>query len=57
MGEAPPEAVHDYLFEPIGLVGRADPLRHDVRAAIALARGCWCRCWAMPARLLNWCVP
>ncbi len=38
-GEAPPEAVHDYLFEPIGLVGLADPLRHDVPAAIALARG------------------
>ena len=37
--EAPPEAVHDYLFEPIGLVGLADPLRHDVSAAIALARG------------------
>ncbi len=36
---APPEAVHDYLFEPIGLVGLADPLRHDVPAAIALARG------------------
>ena len=37
--EAPPEAVHDYLFEPIGLVGLADPLRQDVPAAIALARG------------------
>ena len=37
--EVPPEAVHDYLFEPIGLVGLADPLRHDVPAAIALARG------------------
>jgi Ca2+-transporting ATPase len=35
----PPEAVHDYLFEPIGLVGLADPLRPDVPAAIALARG------------------
>ena len=39
MGEAPPEAVHDYLFVPIGLVGLADPLRHDVPDAIALARG------------------
>lgn len=57
MGVAPPEAVHDYLCEPIGLVGLADPLRHDVPAAIALARGCCCRCWAMPARLPDWCVP
>ena len=32
------ESVHDYLFEPIGLVGLADPLRSDVPAAIALAR-------------------
>jgi Ca2+-transporting ATPase len=38
-GEAPPEAVHDYLFKPIGLVGLADPLRQDVPDAIALARG------------------
>jgi Ca2+-transporting ATPase len=37
--EVPPETVHDYLFEPIGLVGLADPLRSDVPAAIALARG------------------
>ncbi len=37
--DQPPEAVHDYLFEPIGLVGLADPLRPDVPAAIALARG------------------
>jgi Ca2+-transporting ATPase len=37
--EVPPGAVHDYLFEPIGLVGLADPLRSDVPAAIALARG------------------
>ena len=36
---SPPEAVHDYLFEPIGLVGLADPLRPEVPAAIALARG------------------
>ena len=35
----PPEDVHDYLFEPIGLVGQADPLRPEVPAAIALARG------------------
>ena len=35
----PPAAVHDYLFEPIGLVGLADPLRAEVPAAIALARG------------------
>ncbi|MFM9110636.1 MAG: HAD-IC family P-type ATPase [Prochlorococcaceae cyanobacterium] len=38
-GDGPPEALHDYLFEPIGLVGLADPLRHDVPAAIAMARG------------------
>ncbi|MFN9644266.1 MAG: HAD family hydrolase [Cyanobacteriota bacterium] len=31
--------MHDYLFEPIGLVGLADPLRPEVPAAIALARG------------------
>mgnify|MGYP003334547680 CR=1 FL=1 len=37
-GPQPPEAVHDYLFEPIGLVGLADPLRPDVPAAIARAR-------------------
>lgn len=37
-GPQPPETVHDYLFEPIGLVGLADPLRQDVPAAIALAR-------------------
>jgi Ca2+-transporting ATPase len=35
----PPKAVHDYLFEPVGLLGLADPLRHDVPSAIALARG------------------
>jgi Ca2+-transporting ATPase len=35
----PPQAVHDYLFEPIGLVGLADPLRPEVPAAIALAQG------------------
>jgi P-type Ca2+ transporter type 2C len=37
--EGPPEAVHDYLFKPIGLIGLADPLRDDVPAAIALASG------------------
>ena len=39
LGEAPPQGVHDFLFEPIGLLGLADPLRQDVPAAIALARG------------------
>ena len=38
-GGSPAKAVHDYLFEPIGLVGLADPLRPEVPAAIALARG------------------
>ncbi len=36
---APPTAVHDFLFEPVGLVGLADPLRPEVPEAIALARG------------------
>jgi Ca2+-transporting ATPase len=36
--ERPPETVHDFLFEPIGLVGLADPLRPEVPAAIALAQ-------------------
>lgn len=35
----PPEALHEYLFEPIGFVGLADPLWPDVPVAIALARG------------------
>ena len=35
----PAQVLHDYLFEPIGLVGLADPLRPEVPAAIALARG------------------
>jgi Ca2+-transporting ATPase len=35
----PAQELHDYLFEPIGLVGLADPLRPEVPAAIALARG------------------
>jgi Ca2+-transporting ATPase len=34
----PPANVHDYLFEPVGLVGLADPLRADVPEAIAIAR-------------------
>ena len=34
-----PEHVHGYLFEPVGLVALADPLRPDVPAAIATARG------------------
>ena len=38
-GEVPPAAMHDFLFEPIGLIGLADPLRQDVPAAIALASG------------------
>jgi Ca2+-transporting ATPase len=37
--DQPADVVHDYLFEPIGLVGLADPLRPEVPAAIALARG------------------
>jgi Ca2+-transporting ATPase len=36
---APAATVHDYLFEPIGLVALADPLRPEVPAAIARARG------------------
>jgi Ca2+-transporting ATPase len=34
----PPSAVHDYLFEPAGLLALADPLRADAAAAIATAR-------------------
>ncbi len=38
LGEAPPpEAVHDFLFQPLGLIGLADPLRPEVPAAIATA--------------------
>ena len=33
----PPADVHDYLFEPVGLIGLADPLRPEVPAAIARA--------------------
>ncbi len=36
--EDPPADVHDFLFEPVGLVGLADPLRPEVPAAIARAR-------------------
>ena len=32
---AVPADVHDFLFEPVGLVGLADPLRAEVPAAIA----------------------
>ena len=35
---SPPDGVHDYRFEPVGLVGLADPLRADVPQAIAIAR-------------------
>jgi Ca2+-transporting ATPase len=34
----PPDGVHDFQFEPVGLVGLADPLRPEVPAAIARAR-------------------
>ncbi|MEB3321673.1 MAG: HAD-IC family P-type ATPase [Synechococcaceae cyanobacterium] len=33
----PPEAVHDFLFDPVGLIGLADPLRPEVPEAIAIA--------------------
>ncbi|MDM7951609.1 MAG: HAD-IC family P-type ATPase [Cyanobium sp. CZS 25K] len=35
----PAAAPHDYLFEPVGFVALADPLRADVPAAIATAQG------------------
>ncbi|QPN60037.1 HAD-IC family P-type ATPase [Synechococcus sp. CBW1002] len=38
-GGALPEHVHGYLFEPLGFLALADPLRPDVPAAIATARG------------------
>ena len=39
LGSEPlPEQVHDYLFEPVGLIGLADPLRADVPAAVHRAR-------------------
>ena len=34
----PPSNVHDFLFEPLGLIALADPLRADAAAAIATAR-------------------
>jgi P-type Ca2+ transporter type 2C len=34
-----PDHVHSYLFEPVGFLALADPLREDVPAAIATARG------------------
>lgn len=37
-GDLPPELLHDYLFEPLGLIGLADPLRADVPAAVARAQ-------------------
>ena len=37
-GDQPAEAVHDYLFQPMGLLALADPLRPEVPAAIARAR-------------------
>ena len=36
---AAPQGVHDFLFEPLGLVGLADPLRPEAPAAIARAHG------------------
>ena len=36
---SPPADVHDYLFEPVGLIALADPLRSEVPAAIARAHG------------------
>ncbi len=35
----PPADVHAYLFEPIGLIALADPLRQEVPAAVARAHG------------------
>ena len=37
-GDDPPADVHDFLFQPVGLVGLADALRTEVPAAIARAR-------------------
>jgi Ca2+-transporting ATPase len=37
-GEPLRAELHDFLFEPVGLIGLADPLREDVPAAIATAR-------------------
>ncbi|WP_216907008.1 HAD-IC family P-type ATPase [Synechococcus sp. CCY 0621] len=38
-GAGLPEDVHDYPFEPVGFLALADPLRAEVPAAIATARG------------------
>ncbi|EAQ76415.1 MULTISPECIES: HAD-IC family P-type ATPase [unclassified Synechococcus] len=38
-GDVLPDHVHGYLFEPVGFLALADPLRSDVPAAIATARG------------------
>jgi Ca2+-transporting ATPase len=37
-GELAVENLHDFLFEPVGFLGLADPLRPDVPAAIAIAQ-------------------
>ncbi len=38
LGGAPPGQVHDFLFEPLGFIALADPLRSEVPAAIATAQ-------------------
>jgi Ca2+-transporting ATPase len=38
-GGALPDHVHGYLFEPVGFLALADPLRQEVPVAIATARG------------------
>jgi len=35
----PAAGPHDYVFQPLGLIGLADPLRAEVPEAIAIARG------------------
>ena len=35
----PAAGPHDYVFQPLGLIGLADPLRSEVPGAIATARG------------------
>jgi Ca2+-transporting ATPase len=35
----PAAGPHDYVFQPLGLIGLADPLRAEVHGAIATARG------------------
>ncbi|WP_398335059.1 cation-translocating P-type ATPase [Vulcanococcus sp.] len=37
-GSTPPAAIHDVVFQPLGLVALADPLRPQVPEAIALAQ-------------------